>query len=386
MLRHCEKERKFLTNSVLKQKETITDLNKKTTELKRENSQIVRDLNSNKNKVTELESLIIEKDKLYDTLKLDNEDDLNHLSLVYADHAIAQYELSSRYFYNSGSLKDKETRLRISELKEKTKSYVAQLKQMEYKYAYLLSVFPELENFTDDINSLKEFRKNNDKSLNDFRNEFDRTKYFISNEEYIKLPEDERNQLALERYIHKKKSNWEIGRDYEMYIGYYYSKKGYTIEYFGIENNLNDLGRDIIAINNDSILIIQCKYWSKEKIIHEKHIAQLYGTSIQYIISQQPKKKVIPLLITNINLSDTARIFAKYLNVEIIENMPLGDFPRIKCNINKDENGYKTLIYHLPFDQQYDRTKICNEGEFYAFSVAEATKKGFRRAKRFFGA
>jgi hypothetical protein len=53
------------------------------------------------------------------------------------------------------------------------------------------------------------------------------------------------------------------------------------------------------------------------------------------------------------------------------------EFPRIKCNING-----KDKIYHLPFDQQYDRTQIKNNGEFMAWSVAEAESKGFRRAKR----
>jgi hypothetical protein len=47
----------------------------------------------------------------------------------------------------------------------------------------------------------------------------------------------------------------------------------------------------------------------------------------------------------------------------------------IKCNIN---NGNK--IYHLPFDQQYWRTVIDKPGEFYAITVKEATKAGFRRA------
>jgi len=38
-------------------------------------------------------------------------------------------------------------------------------------------------------------------------------------------------------------------------------------------------------------------------------------------------------------------------------------------------------IYHLPFDQQYDRTKIIpDKGEKYVYTVAEAEKAGFRRA------
>ena len=74
------------------------------------------------------------------------------------------------------------------------------------------------------------------------------------------------------------------------------------------------------------------------------------------------------------NLSPTAQEFAKRLGV-IVKVEPLGDFPLIKCNINNESK-----IYHMPFDQQYWRTKIENPGEFYASTVAEAVKRGFRRA------
>jgi hypothetical protein len=58
----------------------------------------------------------------------------------------------------------------------------------------------------------------------------------------------------------------------------------------------------------------------------------------------------------------------------------MGDFPRIKCNINRTTGEQ---IYHLPFDQQYDAAVVdCAKGECYAFTVKEAEEKGFRRAKR----
>ena len=59
------------------------------------------------------------------------------------------------------------------------------------------------------------------------------------------------------------------------------------------------------------------------------------------------------------------------------------DYPMIKCNINPQT---KEKIYHLPFDQQYDKIIIGNNsGEFYASTVKEAVKKGFRRAFRYRG-
>lgn len=86
------------------------------------------------------------------------------------------------------------------------------------------------------------------------------------------------------------------------------------------------------------------------------------------------------IFITSTTLSETARKFANILGIEVIENKEMSDFPRIKCNINM---GNK--IYHLPFDQQYDRTEITEPGEFYAYTVKEAEQHGFRRAFRHSG-
>jgi hypothetical protein len=59
-------------------------------------------------------------------------------------------------------------------------------------------------------------------------------------------------------------------------------------------------------------------------------------------------------------------------------------YPCIKCNVSKIDG---TKIYHLPFDQQYDKVKVeMRRGEFYCNTVAEAEKQGFRRAYRYKGA
>ncbi len=111
----------------------------------------------------------------------------------------------------------------------------------------------------------------------------------------------------------------------------------------------------------------------------------MFGTTIEYQISHKDKGlfenpgKVFPVLYTTGHLSQTATEFAKRLNVKIEVSM-MDNYPMIKCNIN---NGKK--IYHLPFDQQYWRTKIEKEGEFYAWTVEEAHRKGFRRALRYYG-
>ena len=74
---------------------------------------------------------------------------------------------------------------------------------------------------------------------------------------------------------------------------------------------------------------------------------------------------------------------AMYLKIKYVENFQKGDYPCIKCNINYNDYGI-SKIYHLPFDQKYDVTKITNKGEFYAMTVQEAEEAGFRRAFKWF--
>jgi hypothetical protein len=70
------------------------------------------------------------------------------------------------------------------------------------------------------------------------------------------------------------------------------------------------------------------------------------------------------------------------LGVKIIEKFPIRPYPVIKCNVSLRD---RTKIYHLPFDQQYDRTLIEFKDECYVETVAEAEALGFRRAFRWRG-
>ncbi len=267
-------------------------------------------------------------------------------------------------------------RIGIEEYCKKNRARNKHLQQEAAYYKYLAlqywSLYPEL----------KEAENESDDSAHDdvYDKEYDSD--WLTSEEWKTLSDSEKNQLVLDRYINRhNKSKWQIGRDYELYIGYLLTKQGYHVHYFGIEKKLEDLGRDIIATNGLETLIVQCKYWASRKQIHEKHIVQLYGTTIEYKLSQNrlPEfDQIKPVLYTTAPCSSTAQRFAKALNVEI-RTVPFAEFPRIKCNISA--SGEK--IYHLPIDQQYDTTVIEPErGECYATTVAEAEGKGFRRAFR----
>src|ERR1035437_3479896 len=75
----------------------------------------------------------------------------------------------------------------------------------------------------------------------------DPAKRWLTPEEFSKLPNSKKYELALERYWTKKKSKWEIGRDYERFIGYEYERRGYKGMYQGIVEGFDDLGRGLIC-------------------------------------------------------------------------------------------------------------------------------------------
>ena len=206
---------------------------------------------------------------------------------------------------------------------------------------------------------------------------------FLTPEEYRKLSTAEKNQLALDRFWKRKKSKWMIGKLYERYIGYLFEEQGYSVNYHGIEKGLEDRTRDLICKKGKETIIIQCKNWSEYRTVYDKHIFQFFGSIFQYQHAN-PEEKVRGIFYTSTSLSDLARLFAKELNLELQEKCKFDiSYPSIKCNIS---NSSGERIYHLPFDQQYDKTRIeKDKGEFYCSTVYEAESKGFIRAKRWMG-
>jgi hypothetical protein len=338
-------------------------------------------MSNKENTLSEYKSLIKEKDEIFKELAKSTNFSFNKITSLYSDFLLVEFDLSEKYLKTKKRPAYSEA-MRIKELKKESKFYIEQYRQMLYKYEILLQLFPELTDYVDDFDTIRELENKN--NLKEIQENFDRVKNYVNKAEYETLSIDERNQLALDRYIKGRKTKWQIGRDYELFCGYEYEKDNWKVEYFGIEKKLEDMGRDLIAYKDNEIHIVQCKYWSQKKLIHEKHIAQLYGTTIAYKIENGEMFNVKPVFITNIELSEKAKLFAKYLDVIVVKK-ELSEFPRIKCNYGKDEYGIETEIYHLPFDQQYDRIIMNRKGNFYAFTVKEAVKNGFRRAYRYYG-
>ncbi len=195
----------------------------------------------------------------------------------------------------------------------------------------------------------------------------------------------------MDRYRDRKKSPREIGIDYERYVGYTYEIRGYKVDYHGAKKGKQDLGIDLICTRDSEVLIIQCKRLSKSKglPVRENVIAQLHGAAEYYRMKQiqskkaNCKKQFIPVLVTSYELSEEAKLFAKYLKVQVKEHFDVEPYPMIKCNINSS-TGEK--IFHLPMDQRYDAVVIGDvPGECYQERVKQAEELGFRRAYRYKG-
>ena len=259
-------------------------------------------------------------------------------------------------------------------------------------YRYYESLFPWLIDFKgEDLDELirqAQERGPSDDS-EDQQDEDPATQWLTGAEQDSRqLTRAEKYQRALDRYWQSKKTPWQIGRDYERYIGYRHEREGFKVEYSGIECGLEDLGRDLICCKGNEVRIVQCKRWSKEKTLHEKHVCQIFGTATAYRMKKVGQQDlfgddaITPWLYVACGASPTAKEFAAMLGVKLIDNFPLRRYPIIKCNVSLQDGEQ---IYHLPFDQQYDRTLIEYQDERYVETVAEAEALGFRRAFRWRG-
>lgn len=338
------------------------------------------------------ESYKIERKKLIDSYNYSKglvENEKQMINQILEDEKIYKpylAKLLEDYNNDIDELREKQLRLKkrpaikaaneVAEIKKENRELIKKARIYKNQLIVYESLFPWLEEFKEipeeEINEIVS---------KDVSEGYDRVKDFLSPEEYNKLDNCQKYQLWLDRYRAKSnKSNWEIGREFERFVGYKYETQGYKLIYNGATEGLEDMGRDLIAIKGKKLLVIQCKNWSKNKTIHEKHIFQLYGTMVLKTL-EEPDKKIKGIFICTNNLSDTAREVAKHLNIEVMENYEYDrDYPCIKCNISRKDG---TKIYHLPFDQQYDRIDVeINKGERYVSTVQEAEKIGFRKAMK----
>ena len=307
--------------------------------------------------------------------------DNHYLSSVLLD---AEETILGRRLYDLSNTAPKTASAIKKKFNEKARQWRLESRFYKYQTLFYESLFPDLSEYAVGEVEAEEKREVHPSD-------------WLPDDEYQKLSDIqklERAQIALDRYVSGQKSKWEVGRDYELYVGYLFRKKGWSVIQNGVTEKLKDMGRDLICHKDGVTLIVQCKFWSQNKEIHEKHITQLLGTTLAYAVEHNlPRLElgsiggevthVIPVFVTSTRLSETAQRFAEALHVQVrvVDFDPRTSvFPRIKCNIGKEGK-----IFHLPFDQMYDRAVISSNSERYAFTVEEAMSFGFRRAHRWMG-
>ncbi|MBR3631586.1 MAG: hypothetical protein IKN49_00735 [Elusimicrobiaceae bacterium] len=302
---------------------------------------------------------------------------------VTSEYATDYLDRFSQYFRNKKRAALNSSQI-VAELKREQKAKIKDLRKYEYIINAYEKMFPWLNDF-------KEYPMEAVLKANaDDQEEEEVFIHYLSPEERETLTKTEKFQRVLDRYEDSyDKTNWQIGLFYERYIGYTYDIKQWKVIMNGAKKRWQDMGIDIIASKDGKTELIQCKYWAANKTIYENYIFQLFGTTIDYIMEHFPTEDpwkilkqgtVTPVFVTSTQVSDTARRVAHILNIDLRENVKLDKkYPKIKCNPDSPDGK----IFHLPFDQQYDNFQLGNNpNAFYAKTVAEAEKMGFRRAYR----
>lgn len=323
-------------------------------------------------KFAALETLAIEKTKGFPWLA-DAYDD--YCNLIDSKYAV---EISSKRYKKRAAPSSGE---KVKEASALRRVAEREARILRYQLKFYEALFPWLIDLRDSDVDDELIRVHDSELIEELPN-LDPIGEWLSKTEYLALPDEDRFQVALDRYWKSRRAKWEIGRDYERYIGYEYEKAGFVVSYHGIVEGLDDLGRDLICRKARATIIVQCKNWSRDKVIHEKHVFQLYGSLIAYRYDH-PNEIVTAELVTTTSLSERASGFAMTLGIRLNARHAFEKYPCIKCNISHKDG---TKIFHLPFDQQYDKTTIdMARGELYASTVKEAVQSGFRRAYRFSG-
>lgn len=126
-----------------------------------------------------------------------------------------------------------------------------------------------------------------------FKNDFE--KFFMFDQVY-KIKEMSSSTissvLSCSLEDHKKRNHY--GNTYEIFISKKYEEQNYQVELNGIKKSFEDGGIDIIAIKENSIVLVQCKNWamSNNYKITQKDLRAFVGDCFLYLKDKPLDKKV----------------------------------------------------------------------------------------------
>lgn len=161
-------------------------------------------------------------------------------------------------------------------------------KQVEKKgiFSSISNVVNKIQEFNNNhIQTIKEQEKERKKIRDEFNKSQDNIKKIAKKSTYntsIKYTNQNNSQrentvVSFAPKIKKTttktdiKSKLKKGLDYEKFVGEHFESLGCIVKFNGIEKGKKDSSIDLIAINKDEIIFIQCKNWSENSRYTIKH-------------------------------------------------------------------------------------------------------------------
>ena len=211
-------------------KAEFPELKAKKQTLEYENSKLTEENNSLKTENEELKQFkntVISFQQDFINASASNLNVIPYMSSILADYETYSIEILAKKLDWGSSVERAKKVMSIREIRSTTQQMIERNLEAKYQLEYLLELFPNLQDIIEtDYNALPIIKIEE-------LSEYDRSRDWLSKEEYQSLNSIERNQLALDRYkASHNKSKWQIGRDYEMYVGYKYTQKGYIVDFF----------------------------------------------------------------------------------------------------------------------------------------------------------
>ena len=120
----------------------------------------------------------------------------------------------------------------VKTVKQEKRALAEQVKFLEFQLKAYEEYFPQLEEYRDLILDERVPLSAGVDNLEELETA-DPSQLYVSREEWEHLSVSSRNQLALDRYVARPKSHWEIGRYYERYLGSLRETDGWVVTYHG---------------------------------------------------------------------------------------------------------------------------------------------------------
>jgi len=117
-----------------------------------------------------------------------------------------------------------------------------------------------------------------------------------------------------------------LGDAFERYVGRWFARQGYEVEYPGLAQR--DGGIDLVCTNRHEVLLIQCKYYSKERLVDLATI-QGFRSAAAFYSPREQSKDTVPALVTTSRLTFSARRFAKEHGMLLYENVNFRQDPTL---------------------------------------------------------